>query len=985
MDPRVATNRMHILQGAPCYRERPELDRVEAWFRDGPPGVCALVGLGGAGKTALAERFLARIPGGDSVFVFSFYEEPAADTLFAVLGSWIGARAGAGHLEVLDLLAQADATRLLVLDGLERVQSDGGSTELGEIESVPLRDLLMRAATGLLGLTRVLATTRFPITPIEREAPAGFVRIDIGPLGPDAALALAKMRGARGSDDDLRRMVGACAGHALLVDLTAACSAEMGEELPTQLDEVDRAQIERAPERRRSAHALQRRFERAMNRYRQILETRAPEAWALLRIARLFRHSVTVPLLLELRAMELSDLCLTLRVDPDIAASFPIAEMVGSFALRGGIPAPPPRHVASDEAWVAPAAKHEVPAARDAVVMTFRATFGDDGKLSFAPSAPFAARTQVDAVVSSRVGDDPSKQWTQGRWLDRWVRMRLTHIVRSVELLLSAPRSGPLARESLDLLQRLGLADVRNGRVQIHPAVRDALGPEPSGDALGHRRVLTRLAPAILSARPGATQPSFVPYEKDRYRPPAEVEELLHHLIGGGHHRIAWSFYHQNLGGYRWLGLRHAKLAHGEALLSMLAEGRAPNDTKPQLDPAECAAFFNEWGLYLMRLGRLAGATTCFRRAAALAIEMGRPWLATVAFQNQADAEVLRGELPAARTSILSAARSLSGGEALERVRPEEAFARDSPRERLPALVGIGRGRACEELDSIESLLHRGAWLEAERLCRLALIGARTYHASHASGDHALLSVILAETSRELGDRARAIGHARLAREISLRHDDRELLARAHLEEARLAMLGEDGASAERSIAEARRIALDAGFGTLLVDLTLIRAEMALARSDAREFTALLALALEGSPDEGWRGASDPRCGYARGEARARSLSRGRRSATPARGPGAILVVYGYRDSQWLEELLRGFDEAHARLALDFWHDALDTEPIPAGRVVAIEGDRFRCPPSIDAPLRLVVPGSDTAAGSPTETASFAIQVQRILTALAPS
>lgn len=49
---------VHTLLRARDWQHRPEFDQVCDWWREGGRGVCALVGMGGAGKTAIAERFL---------------------------------------------------------------------------------------------------------------------------------------------------------------------------------------------------------------------------------------------------------------------------------------------------------------------------------------------------------------------------------------------------------------------------------------------------------------------------------------------------------------------------------------------------------------------------------------------------------------------------------------------------------------------------------------------------------------------------------------------------------------------------------------------------------------------------------------------------------------------------------------------------------------------------------------------------------------
>src|SRR5689334_7857998 len=76
---------VHPLPSAPQFvGRRTELDELLASWYSGVPGVVALVGLGGAGKTAIAARFVAELrrPGNpyrpEGLFVWSFYQEPDA-------------------------------------------------------------------------------------------------------------------------------------------------------------------------------------------------------------------------------------------------------------------------------------------------------------------------------------------------------------------------------------------------------------------------------------------------------------------------------------------------------------------------------------------------------------------------------------------------------------------------------------------------------------------------------------------------------------------------------------------------------------------------------------------------------------------------------------------------------------------------------------------------------------------------------------------
>src|SRR6267154_5464276 len=91
----------HRLLHAHDFQDRPELSKVCQWWRSGGSGLRALIGFGGAGKTAIAERFLNLLPGvlpdsttvqkdetlrkPTALFAFSFYEAPNPDGFFAHL------------------------------------------------------------------------------------------------------------------------------------------------------------------------------------------------------------------------------------------------------------------------------------------------------------------------------------------------------------------------------------------------------------------------------------------------------------------------------------------------------------------------------------------------------------------------------------------------------------------------------------------------------------------------------------------------------------------------------------------------------------------------------------------------------------------------------------------------------------------------------------------------------------------------------------
>ena len=93
----------HRLLRARDWQDRPEFDQLCQWWRDSEAGICALVGIGGAGKTAIAERFLRvlpevlpespdipkdnTLPTPQGLFVFSFYKDNE-DALHATAHSY---------------------------------------------------------------------------------------------------------------------------------------------------------------------------------------------------------------------------------------------------------------------------------------------------------------------------------------------------------------------------------------------------------------------------------------------------------------------------------------------------------------------------------------------------------------------------------------------------------------------------------------------------------------------------------------------------------------------------------------------------------------------------------------------------------------------------------------------------------------------------------------------------------------------------------
>lgn len=246
----------HTLPCARNWQPRSEFEDLCRWWRNPDScGVFAFVGIGGAGKTAMAERFIRQIPRvtandpdlpkdptlptPDGLFVFSLYEEPHPEFLFEDLFVWLVSQfplqdnrplqpdahpQSATATQVTDALTDIDRRILIVLDGLEKVQDDGSrSDNLGHIEDGGLREFLKRVAAGFVPSLGVLVTTRFPLDDLEFYRESGharhFYEIGVDQLQPEACITLLRRRGVRGNDNQLNTLSADCGFHALTVDL----------------------------------------------------------------------------------------------------------------------------------------------------------------------------------------------------------------------------------------------------------------------------------------------------------------------------------------------------------------------------------------------------------------------------------------------------------------------------------------------------------------------------------------------------------------------------------------------------------------------------------------------------------------------------------------------------------------------------------------------------------------------------------------------
>lgn len=320
---------VHRLLRAADFQDRPEFEKVRRWWRNHQAGLCALTGIGGAGKTAILERFLRVLPNGleqpadlakdttlvapHGVMVFSFYDAPNPQIFFGHLYAWLKGmqyQDSETRVSYNQTLAVLRATRLgdegllLCLDGLEKVQDDGLRGGIfGAITDSSLKDLVERIADGYLPNVRTIITTRFPVASLEEELPGNYVPIAVDELTEDSAAALLRKHQVQGETAQLLRLARECGCHALTVDLVGnylyqfhGGDSSVRMNLPSQVEVAEALQLESNPLRRRFLKQSLR-FSRVAGRYREALAAQDPAALALLERICLFRLPVELEML----------------------------------------------------------------------------------------------------------------------------------------------------------------------------------------------------------------------------------------------------------------------------------------------------------------------------------------------------------------------------------------------------------------------------------------------------------------------------------------------------------------------------------------------------------------------------------------------------------------------------------------------------------------------------------------------------------------
>jgi hypothetical protein len=836
-----------------------ELELLRTLWRDGARGVVALVGLGGAGKTAIAARFLEELYRGEGLarptglFVWSFYQEPDAGYFLQELhhyftdsGQSSAPAKGAGLLHLLRDALETGGPHLLVLDGLERVQRQESRSPsiLGQIEDPLLKGLLCGIADGL-GHAVALVTSRFPLTDLNSSLDEGYRHIKVEQLSREAAVALLRNRGAQGDDASILQLVEAYGAHALTLDHLGGLIGQFLGGDPKKAPEAPKLA---SPEHDRQALRLA----RLLNAYQEHLPR--AELALLCRIC-LLEKSASVDQVLPLflcspavhprTARELQVQIERMPVPDDLPP--PIARELAS-SIREAItvalqeaPIAGPDHVFEETVRQAVAnileksgTTHEDDV--EAMIRLYvNASFGQSTaqrplswqdqeevreaiaryhKFRNHPLLPFkeppaaletAFLKEGWGKTSSPLPDDLTPVDVMHgvrRAKQTLQRFAIKHLVlKRVHEICGLYQRKWLASGPLATLDSVALCEAFNSLVDRHLALR-----EPDGALSVHPAVRDYFRQLETASEQGFWHHLIHEHllslvRRPGMRLPTEkasldlVEEAISHAIQAGEQGEALQLYNQVLGGHRHLAWKLGEMARGLRII----RGFNPCPDRWAL------------GWYLRALGELEAAYE----------QNNLPFF-------RADIRLLQGRLSevereadAARAEV---ARFLMG--CATRL-PADALGCVIPRVQI--LLYLGR--------------NADAWLSTQPEQVYEMIGWED--------DRARCQLFRADVASQLGDREGAEQSLEAATGWALHAGSIEHLCIYHLVRARIAFRAQDRHSAQLAAKEGLHLARRCGLRLYLVELLSLRAELFLDESQpsAAEDAAREALALASAPE----------------------------------------------------------------------------------------------------------------------------------------
>ncbi len=229
-NPRITVDRLPA-GGRHFGARQDELRRLDDAWADEHVHAMSIVALGGAGKSALVDRWLTALErkgwrGARRVYGWSFYSQgteerlTSADAFIDNALRWFGdpdPTAGSPRDRGLRLaeLVRRERT-LLVLDGVEPLQHPPGPLA-GRLKDPALAALIKSLARSNPGL--LVISTREAIDDIASLEAASAPRLDLGTLSDDDGAALLELLGVVGTLKERRVTSALYKGHALAISL----------------------------------------------------------------------------------------------------------------------------------------------------------------------------------------------------------------------------------------------------------------------------------------------------------------------------------------------------------------------------------------------------------------------------------------------------------------------------------------------------------------------------------------------------------------------------------------------------------------------------------------------------------------------------------------------------------------------------------------------------------------------------------------------
>ena len=215
-----------------------QLARLDEAWADGKTNILSLIGEGGAGKSALVNKWLTRLQadgyrGAEAVLGWSFYNQGSKEreTSSDYFLNW-----AMKELELTldttsatakgEMIAEALVKRrvLLVLDGVEPLQRGPAGSQVGEMKDLGVLAILRHfsAAPPDKSHGLIVLTSRLKVKDIAHWKDSVAPVVDVDDLSDDFGAMLLRDNGVEGEDEELRTTSRDFGGHPLALGLLAS-------------------------------------------------------------------------------------------------------------------------------------------------------------------------------------------------------------------------------------------------------------------------------------------------------------------------------------------------------------------------------------------------------------------------------------------------------------------------------------------------------------------------------------------------------------------------------------------------------------------------------------------------------------------------------------------------------------------------------------------------------------------------------------------